>query len=325
MSFFTIVSYTMKRLLKDTKTMVMKIILPIGLMAILGTVLSQSFEATNLDACNVAFLNLDNGSYASDTIRTLSEEESFKNLISFVSVNSLEEAEKKCMDDEVVAALVFPEDFSQNYEKTDGKITISIYTSKYSSDSEIILDSVMGGYVNVVNTISALTGIGKGNDVSSTVFTGGAQYVKESPLSTTGKVASAVEYYAVTMLMFTLLYGIQYGINCISEDYMVTIGKRMRSTPISLLSQFGGKIVGGCLVNFIQGLVLMLVASLGFGVRWGNHLPSILFAAFSFSLFATTLGAMICMVIGEASKAEAVGTLLVPIITFISGGFQKIN
>ena len=325
MNFCIIAAYTMKRLFKNTKTMATKIILPIVLMVIFGTVLSAGFEAKNLEACTVACINEDAGNYAADLIKMLSEEESIKDLIAFVEVDSLEVAEEMCMNDEVVAAIVFPENLSENYEDTEGKISLSIYTSKYSTSSDMIVNNVIESYANVVNIVSALTSIEKWGAASEFSYSGGTAAIKEASLSSDGKVASAMDYYAVTMLIFTLFYGVQYGTDCIAEDYIGPMGQRLRSTPASRFAQFGGKILGSCLVNFLQGLVLMAVAAFGFGVSWGRQLITILFAAFTFSILATTFGAMLCMLLKDANKASSFGSLIVPVMTFISGGFTKLD
>lgn len=325
MNFCIIAVYTMKRLFKDTKTVVTKIILPITLMIILGTVLSSGFEAKNLEPCTVAYINLDQGNYSTDLIKTLSAEDSIKDLITFVEVDSLEAAEEMCMKDEVVAAIVFPENFSEKSTDAESEISISVYTSKYSSSSEMIVNNVIESYANVVNIVSALNSIEKWNNASEYSYSRGADSIRVASPSSDRKVVSSMDYYAVTMLVFTLFYGIHYGIDCIAEDYIGPMGQRLRSTPVNRFSQFGGKILGSCILNFLQGLVLMVVATLGFGVTWGSHLLVILFAAFTFSILATTIGAMLCMLLKDANRASSFGALLVPVLTFISGGFTRLD
>lgn len=325
MNFCIIAVYTIKRLFKDTKIVATKIILPITLMIIFGTVLSSGFEAKNLEPCTVAYINLDQGNYSTDLIKTLTAEDSIKDLITFVEVDSLEAAEEMCMNDEVVAAIVFPENFSEKSTDSESEISISVYTSKYSSSSEMIVNNVIESYANVVNIVSALNYIEKWNNASEYSYSRGADSIRVASPSSDRKVVSSMDYYAVTMLVFMLFYGIHYGIDCIAEDYIGPMGQRLRSTPVNRFSQFGGKILGSCIVNFLQGLVLMVVATLGFGVTWGSHLLVILFAAFTFSMLATTIGAMLCMLLKDANRASSFGALLVPVLTFISGGFTRLD
>lgn len=325
MNFWIIAVCTMKRLFKDTKTMVTKIFLPIILMTIFGTVLASGFEAKNLEPCSVGYINLDQGSYSADLIKTLSEEDSIRDLITFVEVDSLAAAEKMCMNDELVAAIVFPANFSEKATDAKSKVSISIYTSKYSSASEMIVKNVIESCANVTNIVSALNSIEKWSDASEYAFGRGVDSIRVASPSSNRKVVSSMDYYAVTMLVFTLFYGIQYGIDCIAEDYIGPMGQRLRSTPVNQFSQFGGKILGSCIMNFLQGLVLMVVATLGFSVAWGGNLIVILFAALTFSVLATTVGALLCMLFKDANKASSFGALLVPVLTFISGGFTRLD
>jgi len=323
MQFFNILVFTIRRLLGDTKNNLIKIGMPILLMSILGSALSSAFEADDYDITYVGYVNDDEGETAESILEMLSEDSTIENLIEFKEVNTLAEGQDLVRENELSAILFFGEDFSKNYNSEE-EVSIEVYSSEYSGTSMIVVKNVLDSYANIVNAVNTLADAEQyeiANNFSYEEFEG----INEKPLNNTNDVTSAIDYFAVTMLVFVLFYGTQYGCECIGEDYIGNIGKRIMSSPVKLSSYFAGKVTGVCIVNFIQGIVLMLVATYGYGVSWGSNLTIILLLAFCFSVLVTSIGAFICMITKDASKASSILTILVPALTFISGGFTKFD
>lgn len=319
MNIIDIAYYTIKRVLKDRKSNIVKIFVPIIAIIILGAALKGSFEVSSMDIIEVGYLNLDEGSTGDTVIEMLKETESINKLIHLVEVSSIEEAEEMVIDDKISSFIVLEKDFTKKAQSEE-KNAIKIYSSEYSDYRLTVVQNIMDSYANIYNTTVAVIGVTKNPVEFDTT-----EVVKTNSISIDGKKPKAIDYYAVTILVLTLLSGAAYGCELVGEDYIDIMGKRIRSTPVNPIHQYAGKMIGACLSNFIQGLVMVLFTNYILDVNWGSSLLPIIGFTFLASMFATAMGAMFCILFGDINRAGALTNLLVPIFTFIAGGYIKID
>jgi ABC-2 type transport system permease protein len=319
MNTLHIAYYTIKRIMLDKRTNIMKILIPIVAIVILGVALKSSFELSSMDIIKVGYLNLDNGKQAETLVKTLKETKSISDLISLVQVDSLEGAEKMISDDKISSLILIDKNYTQQIENGE-KASVAIYSSQYSDYKLTVVQNIMDSYVNIVNTnIAVATVTGKPAEYNST------SSIKEVPISINGKRPKAIDYYAVTILVLSLLSGAAFGCELVGEDYIGIMGKRIKSTPVSAVQQYAGKMIGACLSNFVQGLVMVLFTKYVLKANWGSNLFIILAFTLLVAVFATAIGAMLCIIFNDVNRAGALSSLLVPIFTFIAGGYIKID
>lgn len=149
--------------------------------------------------------------------------------------------------------------------------------------------------------------------------------ISEESVTVSGKKPSAIDYYAITMLVMIIMYGSIYGNFAIDKSYYSSVGNKIKSAPVRLGSIFLGEGIGVVVTIMLQVIVLLLVSNFAFGVNFGNSIPIILLVSLSLSVLSTILGMFACMVTKKGLLGLALLNVLVPIFTFLSGGFVKVN
>lgn len=243
--------------------------------------------------------------------------------LSAVRVDSFEEgqklAEEKDDDKRISAVIAIPSDFSAKMLASE-KTAIEIHCGRASAIEATVVECVFDTFVTSFNYRTALEELGQQviNELST------EESIKQMDM---GDVDSpdAMSYYAIAMLMMTLLYSAEYGVNGIADDYLGVIGERIRTTPIKPYQQYTGKILGMCIASTFQGLFIVLLTGLVYGANWGSNYLLLVAIIFSMSMVATTFGALFCMITRDGQKAQAFVTVLVIACTFLAGGFVKID
>jgi ABC-2 type transport system permease protein len=136
---------------------------------------------------------------------------------------------------------------------------------------------------------------------------------------------SGITYYAVTMLVLILIYGVSNTMNFVTEEYAGPLGDRYLATPLSRVSLAVGQVVCGVVVTVMQALVVILVARFAFGADYGASLPSFLLIAGVAALFFNCIGLLLGMMARRYPLLDVVVTLAIPAMTFLGGGFVKLD
>lgn len=266
MNIIDIAYYTIKRILKDKRSNIVKIVAPLIAIFILGIALKGGFELSSMDIIEVGYINSDEGEAGDSVIKMLKDTESINKLIHLVEVPSIKEAEDMVIDDKISSFLVIENNFSELSEKGESN-SIKIYSGEYSDYKLTVVQNIMDSYANIYNTsvaIMKVTGAQSEFDTSEVINT--------HSISINGKKPRAIDYYSVTILVLTLLSGAVYGCELVGEDYISIMGKRIKSMPVKATHQYIGKMIGACLANFIQGLVLVLFTKFVMKTNWGASL-----------------------------------------------------
>lgn len=317
MRIFHVAYYTILKNLRDKKSMASMLLLPIVLILILGTALSGAFKITDLKAIQVCYLNNDKGTMSQYFDDFLSSEE-IKDMLEVEKVATIEEGKKLVGNEKVTALILINESYSDDI-KSGKKANIEVYTGRYTGFSTSVVKSIIESFVEGANTVGAVQRL----NVSQVNYTR-TESVVESPITTNGKRPRAIDYYAVTMLVMILMYGTQYGCQGIGEDYLENRGKRVKTTPIKPYEQFIGITLGHVFTVMCQSVVLLLFTKYVYKVNWGNNVPMILLISFTLSSLSIALGIMFTVLIKDRMKATTILSLIVPIMTFLAGGYTPI-
>ncbi|MBU5592557.1 ABC transporter permease [Clostridium sp. MSJ-4] len=318
MKILTIAYYDVKRFLRDKKTLGYMIFLPIILIAILGTALSSVFEINNMDKINVAYVNEDEGEYSKGFDEFLEYKE-IKEIVSYRKVATLGEGEKLLRDKEVKGIIYIGEDYSRRIKAGD-KTFIEVVGKDSSSFSYIVLKNIIESYVQQVNAYKAMSSINM-----ERIKFDRTEVLKDNPITSKGKKPSAMDYYAVTMLVMIILYGANYGAGAMAEGRMSPIGRRIQASPLRSLDVVFGKTIGAIFSMSWQILTLVLFSKFVFKANFGSNIMQVLFICFIATLFSISLGILICSIFKEEALVSKIISILVPIFTLVSGGYVKIN
>lgn len=318
MNIFNVAYYDIIRNFRDRKSFGYSLILPIILILILGTALNRNFNEISFDNIKVAYINKDSGEMSKGFSDFL-EHSNIKNIMSYKSFDSLEEAKRALKAREVEGIIFIDEDFSKRLTKGE-KADINIYSYDYTKFNAVMLENIVSDYTKGANAGEAVyKASGAINSFEN------KEFIEEEFISLEGKKPKAMDYYAVTMLVMIIMYGAGYGIETVGESYLIPVGKRISTTPIKPYENFIGKVIATVFTLSWQFIVLIMFSKLVYKANFGQNLPLVIFICLSLSVFATSLGASLTMVFKDRAVANRLISILVPIFTFISGGYFKID
>ncbi|MDF2531085.1 MAG: transporter permease [Clostridia bacterium] len=314
MKVLNIAYYTILRNFRDYKTLTMMLLLPIMLILVLGSALGGVFTPNNISTTTICYLNEDK-ELMSETFEEFLRSEEIAELIEIKSVQSREEAFALIKDNKAAALIVLPVGFSETIQKGE-KAAIEIYNSKYSSFRASIVQSIMNGFISAANAQLVLRQL-DGIPSAYKSF----DNLQEIAVTTEGNAPRSIDYYAVTMLVMTIMYGTSYGNFSLKEEKLQNTSIRLASAPVKYLEIVLGKLLGSIVTIFMQAMIIIVFTKAVFNVNWGGNILFIIFVCFSLTLLAVGLGMMVSNL---GKNPQATGALLnfgVNIMTFIAGGY----
>ncbi|MDF2591857.1 MAG: transporter permease [Clostridia bacterium] len=314
MKVLNIAYYTILRNFRDYKTLTMMLLLPIMLILILGSALGGIFTPNSVSATTVCYLNQDKKFMSQDFEEFLGTDE-IKELIEIKRVDSKEEAIQLIMNKEAASLIVLPSSFSEEIQN-GRKASIEVYNSKYSSFRTSIVQSIINGFVKGTNAQLVVRQMG-----SSSPEYLRFDNLQEISVTAEGNTPRAIDYYAVTMLIMTIMYGTAYGNFALKEEKQLNTSIRLASAPIRYTEVILGKLLGSIVTVLLQAILIIIFTKIFFNVNWGGNIPFVIFVCFSLTLLSVGLGMMVSNL---GKNPQATGALLnfgVNIMTFIAGGY----
>lgn len=293
------------------------LLMPIVFILILGNALSSSFAPSDIGITKAVYLSRDTGSMHRQFEEFLAGD-AVKELLHIVQVNTYEEGEALLRDREAAAMIILSEGYSEAVA-SGARAPIEVYSSRYDTFRASVVESLLEGFVHNGNIVVSMMKLG-----STAPAPVQFKNLQNVPMSAKGTVPGAIDYYAVTILVMTLMYGSLYAAHGVAEDFLENMGKRLRSTPARSMSLYIGNMIGFVAVVFIQGLILIAFTAIVFKANWGDNLPMVLFIAFSLTVLSTALGMSASLLTRDRKVGTSLISLFVPLFTFISGGYAKI-
>lgn len=309
--------YNMIREMRDRKTLAIMLLMPIVLIFILGTALDSQFTPNGIGKTSVAYINMDQGE-ASQIFEEFLKIEEIQELLEIKPIQSYEEGERLLKEKTVSAVLWIDQGYSQQIQKGE-KGTLRVITNKNRSFRMSIVQNIVDSFLNSANTQEALRRLGRAPSIHER-----GENIEKIAVSAEGTIPRAIDYYAVTMLVMILLYGTFYGCHGLGEDLFTPVGKRIQSTSLPFYQMFIGKTVGMIGTLFLQAIILIVFTRYVYQVNWGNQIGLILWICFSMCVMTTGIGMLVCTGLKDSHHGSYVLNIVIPIFTFLSGGYVKI-
>lgn len=311
---------TIKINLRDRKTLIMMLLLPIVLIIILGNALKnvETFSVKDIGKTTVCYLN-DDSKEASKSFDQFLKNKEIKKILDVKSVKSYDEGKKLVTSGKATAMLYINSDYSNNVSNNK-KAKIEVYENEKDTLRNGVVKSVMDSYNDGANTVMTTSKITRTKtDYVET------DNVTENYINVEGKSPRAIDYYSVTMLVLILMYGANYGASGIQELFYDRIGKRIRTTRIKAFEHIVGVVFGIIFTLLIQSLVLVAFTKYVYGSNWGSHPFIVVGAMAGLSILSTSIGILFMSFTGDDKKASALIGIVTPVFTFISGGYFKFD
>ena len=200
-----------------------------------------------------------------------------------------------------------------------GEITVT-RTASGSAEAKIVI-SIVDSYkqIGAAAFIAAVNG-GDMNGLTEIINAGIS--VAESPLGK--RVPTAIDYYAVTMLVMILLYTGMNGFELFKKSLLSETGNRVLTTPVSKPVLIGGLLAASTVTSYLQGMITFVFSGLVYGVYWGERIPLVLLTLFGVTLFSQAFSIFLIMFFKNANAAVGAMQALVWVMTFVSKGYSKI-
>jgi len=313
---WTIVKYTLLANVKDKKTIISHLLSPIILMIILGNALSAAFGATSLGNIKVGVVIEKETDFSQNLCKYMEEETDFLNLVRY---DNLEDAKKAIEDEDVSVAIEIPGDMDTKVAAGETS-SVALWTANQNSYQTTVVKTLLGVCIDATNTI--LTEIQYGVEVPTYEL---KDTVHDNAITIEGNRAGSMDYYAVTIMVMTLMYGAAIGAKEFELNLKGEVGKRLRNTPAGTVRILAAKIISSICIVFVQGMIIVLLSKYAFHANWGNNMWIVIGIVALGALFSTELGIMICVLVNNAELVGGVLTMLVPMMTLMSGGFFKIS
>lgn len=136
---------------------------------------------------------------------------------------------------------------------------------------------------------------------------------------------SGLDYYAVTMLVMFIMWGIFTGAQSLTEDLFTPMKSRIYNAPVGKISYFLGKSLGVLGTFIVQILVIIFFTRWVYGVQWGPSLWPIFTISLMLSFVAISIGIAIGLLAPSETASATFINGFVVISTFLAGGFFPIE
>ncbi len=318
MNILNIAYYSIIRNFRDKKTLGLMMLLPLLSTLILGSALGGSFNVSSIDKTTICYLNQDKG-WAGEAFHQFINSEDVKSFIELREISNYEDGVDFLKTRDASSMVIIESDFSQKLNLGE-KADIKVYNSQYSNYRASIVKSLMDSFANVSNSMVAISELGGSNFAHIE-----NSNIEEISISATGKKPRAIDYYAVTMLVMSIMFGTIYGAYTIAEDEILRTEIRLKSAPLRSYQLFLGRLLGAIVTLVLQILIMIGFTKFVYKANWGNNMPFILFTCFSAIVMVVGIGIMTYSILKDGNKASNILSLSVSFLTFLGGGYFPVN
>ncbi len=315
-AFLTVVRYSFLRNCREPSTVFELILLPLGLILVLGGALGGTFEARDIGPTPVAYV-IESESPIALTVREFLQRDDVGRYLTTVDAGTLARAQKLLATQEVFAVVHVPPEFGSSGDA--GGIRLIERTGNELRTG--IVRAVLGNYTTGANVTAALLTDRPGaDDVTTVGYAPMPALFETREISRAGRAPGALDFYAVSMLVLFLMYVAGYSVDALREDILEPIGRRVRTTAIRPWVHLSARFTANAMSGLVQAAVIILVTRFAFGANWGTR-PFLLAAMVAaITLFAVGLGGLILALVRDGQKALSLVTAVAIGSMVVSGG-----
>ena len=309
MRIFHIALYNIKEVLRDYGSFSEMLLMPIVLILILGSALGGSFVVRDISPTRIAYYTTDQA-MGRDILMEFFGDGGVQELLEVIPVATKDEGYQLVSTEDVWGFTYLDDNFTELY----------VYTNPRNSFRASIIENTLQTFVIGANTVMTQQSLGQ----ESRGYSYETNLINESSISAKDSIPRAIDYYAVTMLVMVILYGSLYASHGMARDYLHDLGKRLKATPLRGWELFLGKIISYVALVSVQGLIVVAFTKFIYGVNWGTNIGMVILITVLVSLFSIGLGIMVCMFTRDSMLSAKVLNILIPVMTFVAGGYVRI-
>ncbi|APC79916.1 SagG family ABC transporter permease subunit [Clostridium botulinum] len=297
---------------RDKKAMLLMTLFPMLLITILGTVFSGNFASTiNIPEINVMY-SINKDVKIDKNFKDFTKEIQKNMKVNFKETKEEKDALEKISNGKADVYIKIPNDKK-----------IYIYENNVRVFNSQLVSTLLDTFVDKVNmtkevssknpmALSKIKVDNSPNFVNTKTIDG-----KNSP--------RGIDYYAVTMLTMTILYGTAVGAMSIASEIKRRTYKRLICSNTSPLKILFSKILASFLVIAFQSFLIYLFSKYILGTNWGNNKLALISVVASLIFMAVSAGVCIANTIKNEGVMSIIIYMFVPVLTFLGGGYIPLD
>ncbi|MCM3412210.1 ABC transporter permease [Metabacillus litoralis] len=336
---FTIALKDMKIRLKDRKSFITLLLMPIVLTMILGSALSGVFgEDGTLPGTSAGIVVSSTDEVTDQFINQVLQGKELRDSLTVSEFNSEEELRLAVENQKVDVGLILPVHWGEGLMKGEEK-TVTILKDPAKEIQATILRSITNSFVDRITTVSAAAGTVA--EKLSTVVPVSNQNINSAGMITSlvddlsviagskvnaivsekdGKEPiSGMQYYAAAMGAMFILFNTTIGAKTIIQERKTDTLARLMCSPIRHSSIMIGKFLGTFSFSLLQFIVFVMTTHYLFGVAWGNNILQLFVIGIAYSVSVAGLAMVIAGLITEEKTADTMGGIGVQILALLGG------
>lgn len=311
MNILNIAFKEIKQDFRDIRTLALMIALPIVLMLVLGTALSNTFTTTiSVEEMNVLYKNTATNEispYFDKFVKEVSKSD-----IHFIQASGDMDGKKEVKE--------------INY---DGYVEvnnsgITLYVNDRNSIYASIIQGMLSTFVDKYNVTTEIAKVAPEQLGTTSENIDQGDYIQETSLHSKDQPGS-MDYYAIAMLTMIALYGAMSASYLLRGERLSKTADRLIAAPIRKSEIFVGKMAGNIVTNSLCAIVIILFSKFVFNVNWGDHPGIVFLVVFTEIILATSFG----LGLSYLAKTEGVSTIIVTVVaqlaSFFGGAYFKIE
>ncbi len=315
MNILSIAYYTFIRNIRDVKAMLAFILLPILMILILGKALDSAYTPKKIDPMNVGYFSKDDG-LLNNSLNEFFTAKETRTILEVKKVNTFKDGMDQVKSGKLKGLVYLEKGMSNSYENGE-HVNINFYSKEKNSYVQPVLESFVRTF-NIGNTLIKINGQQVQPNSNPSI-------IKEVKIVTEGKIPRGIDYYSLTALFQSLLFGAIFGVFAITKDLGNHTNLRMNTAPIQTSKIILGKLAGSTLTLYGISLFIFLISKFVFQANLNGSLWLILLVLFLFSAIAVAFG-MILAYISKSTMTSALSIFIIgTILTLVAGGFSRMD
>ncbi|MGF7046508.1 ABC-2 type transport system permease protein [Paenibacillus sp. DS2015] len=316
MNTWTVAYYTFLQHVRDVRSIIAFIMLPIAVVLVAGTALSGDFTPKTVDPAMVGYLNEDKGALGLAWDGFMNGEQT-QSLLQVQDVVGMDAGRKAVIAGELDGLLYIPSDLTKQWQ--NGK---EIQVDYYSDEPYSLVLPVLESFVRNINKDAVLMTIGVEDSDTKALP---SSMLKDIGMVSEGKIPRALDYYGITLLFQCLLLGGMFGIFAITKDFDNHMYARFVAAPVSNFQIGLGKWIGSTATLYGIACIVVLIFKYGFSINWSGSLWLIMLVLLQFCAIAVGLGIFFANLTRSLMLSTLVVFFLGTLLTFAAGGFTRME
>jgi ABC-2 type transport system permease protein len=339
MRMFTIAWKDLKIRLRDRKSFITLLLMPIVLTAILGSALSGVFgESGALPEMTVGAVVNSTDEVTVQFLNKVLQGKDFRDSITLKEFKTEADLKKALEHQQIDSGVLFPAGWGEGLLKGESKqVTIlkdpekEIQAAILSSITESFIDRVTSVSIasrTVVEELTTAVPVSNQNINFSELVTDLTAELSNVAESNVNRVTmkkdgeepiSGMQYYAAAMGVMFILFNTTIGAKTIIQERNTETLARLMNSPIRHSSIMAGKFLGTLSFTFLQSIVFVIATYYLFGVAWGSNVWQLIVIGLAYSVSVSGLSMIIAGFITEEKTADTIGGIGVQILALLGG------